>query len=205
MEASLAAAFALTTLAAAEGWTHPLDEAVSGFFEGIQVQALRWVVYGFNLLGQGSVLMTVSGALTALLLWRTRNWRFALPWVLAFLFTNAIAGPVKIWSMRDAPSDPAPFAVEFFNEVAKADGYAMSYPSGHIVNAIVWWGVIVLLAARVRPGLPLRLMRVAPPSIVFVTTIYNNYHWVTDNLGGLALGLLIDRLIHRVDWDRVLE
>jgi hypothetical protein len=47
-------------------------------------------------------------------------------------------------------------------------------------------------------------MRVAPPVIVVLTTTYLNYHWVTDGLGAVALGLLLDRVLHRFRWDAIL-
>ena len=106
--------------------------------------------------------------------------------------------------MRDAPSSKLPNAVEFFNH--DAVNYSMSYPSGHVVNSIVWWGVIALLASRLWP-IPDRwliAMRVTPPVIVVLTTTYLNYHWVTDGLAAVTLGLLLDRVLHRFRWDAIL-
>jgi membrane-associated phospholipid phosphatase len=84
--------------------------------------------------------------------------------------------------------------VEFFNRDAT---YTMSYPSGHVVNAIVWWGVIVWLALKVA-RVPVKLMRLAPPIIVFCTTIYLGFHWLTDNVAAVFLGLFLTRIIDRV-------
>jgi membrane-associated phospholipid phosphatase len=36
--------------------------------------------------------------------------------------------------------------------------------------------------------------------IVFVTTIYLDFHWLTDSVAGVLLGLFIARLIDRVPW-----
>jgi membrane-associated phospholipid phosphatase len=158
-----------------------------------------------NYLGQGWLVMwIITGSLTVTLLVRFRDWRVVLPGGMAFLLTYLTIGPLKLWTHRDAPSSDLPSAVELFNPLAV--DYSNSYPSGHVVNAIVWWGVIVILASRLWPLPPtlVRWMRVAPPVIVLCTTTYLSHHWLTDGLAALALGLLLDRLIHRVDWDRIL-
>ena len=65
---------------------------------------------------------------------------------------------------------------------------------------------IVILASRLwrLPPRLVRWVRVAPPVIVLCTTTYLSHHWITDGLAALALGLLLDRIIHRVDWDVLL-
>ena len=81
----------------------------------------------------------------------------------------------------------------------------MSYPSGHVANALVWYGVIALLAGALLPaGLSTRALlalRVLPPVIVFCTTTYLSFHWITDSIAGLFLGLVLTRLMARVPWD----
>jgi hypothetical protein len=76
-----------------------------------------------------------------------------------------------------------------------------------VANAIVWYGVIaVLLAAltagRLDPRL-VRLVRLAPPAIVLATTTYLNFHWLTDGLAAILVGLFLDRLLARVPWDEL--
>jgi membrane-associated phospholipid phosphatase len=81
----------------------------------------------------------------------------------------------------------------------------MSYPSGHVENALVWYGVIaLLLGALVAVPPPVRVaLRVIPPIIVFCTTTYLAFHWLTDSIAGLFLGLILTRLMARVPWDAV--
>ena len=42
-----------------------------------------------------------------------------------------------------------------------------------------------------------------PPVIVFCTTTYLGYHWITDSVAGLFLGLMLTRLLTRVPWDSI--
>lgn len=197
-EAVLAATLALITLAAAKGWTAGADEAVRDAAKSSQNVVVHWVAVVANKLGQGVVVAWVlGGGLTLILLWRTRDWRNAVPWATAYALTYLTIGPLKIWSMRDSPNSKLPNAVEFFNHDAT---YTMSYPSGHVVNAIVWWGLITWAAVKLWPdrNLPTRVMRITPPGIVVLTTTYLGHHWLTDGLAAITLGLLIDRIVRRV-------
>jgi membrane-associated phospholipid phosphatase len=197
-EAAYALAFVLVTLSAAKGWTAGADNAVREFCLAHQQIVVHWIAVVINKLGQAAVVTwTLSGGLTLYLLYRTRKPVYALPWVVAFVLTYLTVGPVKIWSERDAPSSDLPNRVEFFNQQAE---YSMSYPSGHVVNALVWWGIVALLTSRLW-DFPMNWTRVAAPAIVFVTTTYLSHHWLTDGLGAIALALLLDRLIHRFRWD----
>ena len=79
----------------------------------------------------------------------------------------------------------------------------VSYPSGHLANAIVWYGMLALLLA---PWLTARwrwVIRIAPPVILTVTTVYLRFHWLTDTVAGILLGFVLWRLIARVPWDDV--
>ncbi|MDI1465832.1 phosphatase PAP2 family protein [Catellatospora sp. KI3] len=204
-DVALVAVFVLVTVLVARGVTADLDLGVRDWVQTHQPTWAHWLAWLLNYLGQGwLVTWILTGGLTVLLLVRSRSWRALLPWASGFLLTYVTLGPLKIWTHRDAPSSALPNAVEMFNPLAVA--YSNSYPSGHVVNAIVWWGLIVILASRMwrLPPVLVRWLRVAPPVIVLLTTTYLSYHWITDGIAALALGLLLDRLIHRVDWDAVL-
>jgi membrane-associated phospholipid phosphatase len=191
-------AFVLFTWAVARGLTNGLDIAVWDFCKAHQTTALYWIARGLNLLGQGAILTWVLGlGLSLLLWWRIRRWQAFLPWALAFGLTYLTLGPLKVWSMRTSPNDKGPNSVEFFNKHAE---YVMGYPSGHVVNAIVWWGVIALLLNQKHWAI-----RVLPPAVVLCTTTYLGFHWLTDGIGAILLGLFLDRLIHRFRWEEILS
>jgi membrane-associated phospholipid phosphatase len=111
---------------------------------------------------------------------------------------------VKGFTERGAPSSPLPpeQTVRLMGPLPP-DAYDAGYPGGHAVNTIVWYGVLVLLATALlrayrRPGPPpwLRIgVRVAVPVIVSAVTVYLSFHWLTDSLAGVALGLAIDRVL----------
>ncbi|TDB70992.1 phosphatase PAP2 family protein [Micromonospora sp. KC723] len=213
-DALLLAGLVTLTVALAGGRLLGLDLAVSRWAYAHDPAPLYWTARVFNLLGQGGwLLMPVAGGLAAAVAWRRHSVRPLLLVATTFVLTTATIGPLKLWTDRAAPSATvkAPFlppeeAVEIFNRLPEG-AYSMSYPSGHVANAIVWYGVIALLLTALAAGrLPTavyRLVRFAPPAILLVTTTYLNFHWLTDGLAALLLGLLLDRLLRRVPWDDV--
>lgn len=195
----LVVAFAGLTAALAAGWLLDLDQAVADWVFDHQWDPAYWVSRTLNFLGNGSPLTIISAVIAIWLGVRRRSgWPFALV-VAAFLATGFAILPLKLWTDRAAPRSTLPDAVELFNHLPSGE-YSLSYPSGHLVNTVVWYGVIALLLAPWLGRAVRRWVRIAPPAIVFCTTVYLNYHWVTDSVAGLLLGLLLDRILSRVPW-----
>jgi membrane-associated phospholipid phosphatase len=72
---------------------------------------------------------------------------------------------------------------------------------------VVWYGVIALLLTtllgRALTKWEAFLIRVLPALILFVSMCYTGFHWVTDSLAGVLLGLFLIRLMARIPWDTV--
>ncbi|MFC3503108.1 phosphatase PAP2 family protein [Micromonospora krabiensis] len=211
----LAALVGLTAALAADQ-LFGLDRAVADWAEDHRPTAAYWVARVLNLLGQGTPLTLIAAGLGVLVALRVRSVRPVLPPVVAFVLTTFTIGPLKVWTARPAPSAsikepflPPEQTLPLFQEHLPLR-FAQSYPSGHVANAIVWYGMIaLLLGALLRTygrELPPRLVlavRALPPLIVLCTTTYLGWHWLTDSVAGLLLGLLLDRLLRRVPWDDV--
>jgi membrane-associated phospholipid phosphatase len=195
----LLVAFVALTAALAAGWLLDLDRDVADWVFDHQWDPAYWVTRTLNFLGSGSPLTIICAVIAIWLGVRRRSaWPFALV-VAAFLATGFAILPLKLWTDRAAPRSTLPDAVELFNNLPPGE-YSLSYPSGHLVNTIVWYGVLTLLLAPWLGRTARRWFRIAPPTIVFFTTVYLNYHWVTDSVAGLLLGLLLDRMLKRVPW-----
>ncbi|WP_245871264.1 phosphatase PAP2 family protein [Asanoa hainanensis] len=199
-DALLVGLFALLTGVLAAGGLLGLDTATHDWVVSHQTQATFWLARVFNFLGQGTPLTLISLAIALFLAVRRRNIWPILPVVAAFLITGIVIMPLKIWTERAAPGYEGPNAVDLFNSTIPAGEYDVSYPSGHLVNTVVWYGVIALLLAPWLNRTARLWLRIAPPAIVFVTTIYLDYHWLTDSVAGVLLGVFISRLIDRVPW-----
>jgi membrane-associated phospholipid phosphatase len=190
------------------------DRAVADWADAHRPATAYWTAVVFNYLGQGTPLTLIATALGALVAVRVRSVRPLLPPIAAFVLTYLTIGPLKLWTDRAAPSAsvkepylPPADAVQLFH----TDGqYGVSYPSGHVANSIVWYGVLALLLPallrtlhRPVPDRLITVIRVVPPLVVLCTTTYLGWHWLTDSVAGLLLGLLLDRVLRRVPWDDV--
>ncbi|MFG3713044.1 phosphatase PAP2 family protein [Micromonospora sp. NPDC049460] len=209
----LAALFGLTVALTAERF-FGIDRAIADWSEAHRPTAARVTAVFLNYLGQGTPLTLIALGLGVLLAVRLRSLRPVLPPVLAFVLSYLTIGPLKVWTARPAPSAsvkepflPPEQTLPLFQDELPLR-FAQSYPSGHVANAILWYGVIALLLApllrtygRTVPPRLVTVVRVVPPVVVLCTTTYLGWHWLTDSVAGLLLGLVLDRVLHRVPWD----
>ncbi|WP_091654192.1 phosphatase PAP2 family protein [Micromonospora pallida] len=212
----LLAGLVAITAALAAGHLFGLDRAVADWAAAHRPPVAHWTAVVFNYLGQGLPLTLLTAGMGVLIAVRLRSVRAVLPTVLAFGLTYVTIGPLKVWTARPAPSAsvkdpflPPEQTLPLFQDELLLK-YAQSYPSGHVANAIVWYGVLALLLApllrsfgRNVPPRVVTAVRVVPPVVVIFTTTYLGWHWLTDSVAGLLLGLLLDRILHRIPWDDV--
>jgi membrane-associated phospholipid phosphatase len=207
----LFAGFVVLTWALYRGHLLALDVRVAAWADDHRPPALDILLQVLNYLGQGGKVLTpVALILAVLVARRRRSVRPLLVFAMAFALTFVTIGPLKIWLDRAAPHFTGPNPEILFNPAASGT-LAMSYPSGHVANALVWYAAIAmllnaLLRAYGRTPLSPRAqsaLRVLPPVIVFCTTTWLAYHWLTDSVAGLLLGLILARILARVPWDAV--
>lgn len=146
-------------------------------------------------LGQGGPAMTVTLLVSFWLAWRWRTVRPILPAGLAPIVSTVSIVTLKRWTSRGAPHDGP---VQPFS-----DSQAVHYPSGHVSNAVVYYGVLALLLAPFLSVVARRQLQWLPGPLVFVATTYIGYHWITDSVGGYLLGLFLVRVVLRIPWTRI--
>jgi membrane-associated phospholipid phosphatase len=143
-------------------------------------------------LGQGGYLIAISVGVGAVLAWRRRSVRPILPAAVAAVVVTVLVLVLKRWTERGAPHHGP---VQLFS----GPGY-VEYPSGHVVNGVVHYGVLALLLAPYLADHARRLLCWLPGPLVLVGTTYVAYHWLTDSVGGYLLGLLVIRQLARIPW-----
>jgi hypothetical protein len=187
------------------GLLERLDLAVSDVVKGwdLRHSGAYWAVWVFTQAGgRGFILIVLAG----LVGWLTVRQRTLVPLIrvlLALALLTAVVYAFKWGTGRTAPAYPG----SFFHR----DGE--SYPSGHVANAVLMWGVARWQAVEF--GLPVRVQRAAwllsvlGPLATGVAMVALDFHWVTDAVAGVAVGLLLLGVVHVLDalvvsrWMRV--
>jgi undecaprenyl-diphosphatase len=113
--------------------------------------------------------------------WKSRSSRPLVMLVTALIVLNLSVGVVKLATGRIGPS-----ATHHVHAVFEGGDI---FPSGHVSNAVVLYGLIAMLAVSFRRTICL-LAAVVSIS-VGLCTVYLDTHWVSDVLGGWLAGLLV--------------
>ncbi len=149
-----------------------------------------WVVTQIG--GRGTILLVLA-VLVGWLVWRRRTWMPLRQVLLALVVLTIVVYAAKYATGRTAPAYPGSY---FFSDGA-------SYPSGHVANAVLMWGVARWLA--VEHGMPARVQRtfwwlsVAGPVATGLAMVALDFHWVTDAVVGGAVGVLLLGVVHTLD------
>ncbi|GIG70765.1 phosphatase PAP2 family protein [Phytomonospora endophytica] len=198
--------YALTRVTAA---VH-VDIAVRDFADAHRPQWAYYVARVVNFVGQGTPLAVITLIAAALLARKWRSIRPLLVFVVTYFAVGFVIGPLKLWTDRVAPhygpndgfGPPYPDAhgaLLFTNPAGE------SYPSGHAVNTIIWYALLVAFLTPLFPALGRyrTLIRLAPPILVTWSMSYLAFHWFSEALAGMALGIVIERVIFRVPWEKL--
>ncbi|MFC0505547.1 phosphatase PAP2 family protein [Micromonospora costi] len=185
----------LVALTAGLIWWPPLlrlDIVVRDWCDQHRPDPVSTMMWFFDHLGQGGILTVVTVLVSFWLAWRHRTVRPIIPAGLAPIVSTLLIVGLKRWTSRGAPHHGS---VEMFS-----DGWEEYYPSGHVSNGIVYYGVLAMLLSPYLSVLARRLLMWVPGVLTFIGTTYLGYHWLTDSIAGYLLGLLIVRLLLRVPW-----
>jgi membrane-associated phospholipid phosphatase len=172
-----------------------LDLRVSAVVDGwdLRHSAAYWPLWVLTQAGgRGTVLIVLAG-LVAWTAVRRRTYVPALRILAALVLLTAAVYAFKWGTGRTAPEYPG----SFFHRGGS------SYPSGHVTNAVLMWGVARWQAVEF--GLPARaqragwLLAVVGPVVTGVVMVALNFHWVSDVVAGLAVGVLLLGVVHALD------
>ncbi len=207
VDVALLAGFVALTVALSNGHLLKVDQRVADWAFAHQPAPIYWTARVLNYFGQGGQVLTPAALiLTAALVWQTRSVRAIFPFLAANVLTILTIGPAKIFFDRAAPTFTGNNKTALFNPYASGK-YATSYPSGHLGNSFVWYAALALLLAALlhRPLTRVQTLaiRFVPVMVVFVTTVYTGFHWLTDSIAGVLLGLVLARILQRLPWDTV--
>ncbi len=168
-----------------------VSEVVSDW--GLRDSAAYWPVWVLTQAGGRVTILVVLAGLVGWIAWRRRSLVPLVRVVVALALLTAVVYAFKYGTGRTAPAYPG----SFFHR----DG--ASYPSGHVANAVLMWGVARWQAVEF--GLPARAQRafwvlsVVGPVVTGVAMVALDFHWVTDALVGAAVGVVLLGVVHALD------
>jgi membrane-associated phospholipid phosphatase len=187
----LSVAFVAMTIAITAGIFTSLDHQVAEAMHGLWQESLHTLFQLIAELG-GLELTTILMLGLFIYLWRGGFGSDALviaafvgavmlELVYKFLFFHP--GPPRSLSHRDGPS---------LTDLLAGNGLGNSFPSGHMVRAVVAWGLLAFVISRLAPSRTVRMFAI-PVAIVIIVAValdrlYLDVHWESDVVGGLLLG-----------------
>ena len=181
-------------MAIAAGMLDSLDKQVLQGMEGLWSESLHPLFQAIAELGGLELTTLLMIGLVVYLLragFGSDAWVvlvFIAATVLELLYKANIhhVGPPRTVAHADGPS--------ITELVTGSGGLANSFPSGHVVRAVIAYGLLAFVIQRLAPWPLVRTLAipVAPVLILLVAfdRLYLDVHWESDVLGGLLLGAI---------------
>ncbi|MGH7761510.1 MAG: phosphatase PAP2 family protein [Candidatus Dormibacteraceae bacterium] len=188
---ALSVAFVAMTIAITAGMLATLDREVAESMRSIWQESLQGLCQLIAELG-GLELTSILMLALFIYLWRGGFGADALV-VIAFagavglelIYKNLFShpGPPRSLAHLDGPS---------LTELVPGTGLGNSFPSGHVLRAVIAYGLLAFVIRRLSPSRAVRLMAL-PVAIVIIVAVafdrlYLIVHWESDVIGGLLLG-----------------
>ncbi len=194
--AALTLGFVLITLDIVyQGLFYKLDQYLADLERPKFTGFVNFLILRIDDLGLRWVTATILLITAILISRRFKSWRPLNLSVLSLIFLNVFVGAAKIGFGRCK-------AKEDFDLCLFTDG--MAYPSGHVSNALVTWGLFAYIIFRYThrapfEGLKLYWLVALVTIAVAAVSLLRNTHWFTDLIGGMFLGGAILVLVVAID------
>jgi membrane-associated phospholipid phosphatase len=186
---------AVTVDLLSRGWLERIDLQVSEVVSGwdLRDSPAYWPVWAVTQIGGRGTILAVLAVLVGWLCVRQRTLLPLVRVLTALALLTVVVYAFKFGTGRTAPAYPG----SFFHR----DG--ASYPSGHVANAVLMWGVARWQAVEYRLGprvqRTLWWLSVLGPVATGLAMVSLDFHWVTDAVVGAAVGLLLLGVVHVLD------
>jgi membrane-associated phospholipid phosphatase len=190
----------LTTLDVAhQGALTVFDHAVSRRMVQWGVRTHTWSrrpVYVLTLFGQRGTVLVLTVPIVGYLVWRARSIEAAVRYVVALLALTA-----AVYALKDAVHRTAP-PTDLLHVSSGA-----SFPSGHLANAVLIWGLLWASARELDPNLvltrALNVVRIVGPICVVIAMTLLDYHWISDFIAGGCVGVILLAVVTHPGWRRL--
>jgi len=143
-------------------------------------------------LGSDAVIVPLLVLAAAVLVTTRRDWRSAIMLALALGGAAALSSIAQLLVGRSRP--PAVMSIGHYSGPA--------FPSGHAAQALAFYGILAIILTAGRPARARALLwatAAAAAIVAGLSGLYLGANWLTDVLGGYALGALWIALVLTVD------
>jgi membrane-associated phospholipid phosphatase len=158
------------------------DGPIHQFFVQRREAWLTSTMQVITLAGDSSVVMWLVIGLGLMWWWRTRSPRPVALLVATYAGARVIETLVKFLTHRPRP----------LRDEALGDFTNFAFPSGHAIYAMTVYGMLAILLVRASwPGkrkVLLLLIMTGVICLISTSRVYLGAHWLTDVMGGIALG-----------------
>jgi membrane-associated phospholipid phosphatase len=188
----LAIAFAVLTAAVASGSLDATDSSVATAFQHLYVPFLQIPAQAVALLGGAEVTFGLAALLFAFL-WQA-GYRLQSAAVGVYVIAVGLEELYKVLVFHPAPSGrlshpDGPSLTSFF---LGHGGPGNSFPSGHVLRAVVVYGLAAFVVYRLALSERRGALAIAGAAVIVVAVsldrLFLEVHWITDVVGGLLLG-----------------
>jgi membrane protein DedA with SNARE-associated domain/membrane-associated phospholipid phosphatase len=156
------------------------DRAALDFFNDIRTGWLNEIAETVTDLGSGYVVFPLA-VIAGVALVATRRWTELCVLVAGMALIVVFVHEIKDWTDRPRPA----------GGLVEVDG--SSFPSAHAAYATIYTWLAATIAFRIVPGITRRSLviavGIAVTAVVGITRAYLRVHWLSDVLGGWALGV----------------
>ena len=165
------------------GWLISIDDKIATTHRHLFPKWVYFILRRIDDLGLRWI-SAVSILLLSLYLWRKfKTYRPLLLSLLALLALNGVVGVFKLFIGRTKP--------RLNMDILNSGG--MSFPSGHISNVVLIWGLFAYLVYRYlwheeKSAKYLITIVSSMAGAIFSVSLYRNTHWFSDLVGGIFLG-----------------
>lgn len=196
ISAAALAVFSWIAYAMAGGVTQRFDQSVVDFMRANAAPAWDWLALAGAGLGSGVAMWIVLLGGTVLL-WRGRRHISVLLLWVSLLGGRLLNEELKAAFARERP-EPIDWEVDAFG---RSIGFpeSFSFPSGHATTAMVVFGTVAYLVARLEPTVRQRRWTLAGAAALILligwSRVYMGVHYPSDVLAGYLSGLLWATLV----------
>jgi membrane-associated phospholipid phosphatase len=159
------------------------DERTTNFLVSLRSDWLTSFLVLITNIGDSNGYLVVVGLLVVYFLIRHRSWKFILQTVVVLLLATLSNMVLKEVINRSRPT------IEHLVTV-----YSLSYPSGHAMSAMGFYGFLIFLAARYKMNPFLKVFLIILLSFMIlsigISRIYLGVHYPSDVVAGFIGGLI---------------